>query len=218
MDKQFKKWFMEFVHKYPVAFVSGSDSDKTIEQVGQDLFDAVEYSFNCAGNAVYQKGQLIWQSDWQPDEELMKYLSYELLASKYPQRYGNHIELRTGMVNFSIIGRNCTASERLIYFHWDLKHRERYEICSRLKTHLPHLTFEIGGEISIDIFPNGCDKSQILKYFKDQEIIFFGDRMEPGGNDYSLAQAILDNNLGRCYNINNWSDTEKVLKELCLNV
>jgi len=218
MEPPFKEWFLRFVEQHPVAFVSGSDSAKTIEQVGQDLFDLVEYSFNCAGNAVYAKGQLIYQSEWQPDDELMKHLSYELLASKYPHRYGNHVEIRTGMVNFSTVGRDCTVGDRLGYFIWDIENHEREQLCSRLKAQLPHLTFEVGGDISIDIFPNGCDKSQVLKYLPDQELDFFGDRMEPGGNDYTLSQAILDNQQGRCYNISNWLETERILKRLCPNV
>ena len=218
MDDKFKEWFLRFVNKYPVAFVSGSDSAKTIEQVGQDLFDLVDYSFNCAGNSVYHQGQLIYQSEWHPDEELMKHLSFELLSSKYPYRYGNHVETRTGMINFSTVGRNCTMSDRMGYFTWDLQNHERDEICTRLKAQLPHLTFEVGGEISIDIFPNGCDKSQVLEYFSNQEVHFFGDRMLPGGNDYSLAMAILDKNQGRCYNVNNWLDTWNTLKQLCPNV
>lgn len=206
------------MEQHPVVLVSGSDSAKTIEQVGQDIFDRVDYSFNCAGNEVYIKGQLVRQSDWQPNDELMKHLSYELLASKYPHRYGNHVEIRTGMVNFSTVGRDCTVSDRLGYLTWDLQHHEREKICSRLKAQLPHLTFEVGGEISIDIFPNGCDKSQVLEYFPDQEIVFFGDRMEPGGNDHTLAQAILDKDRGRCYNISNWISTWNTLKQLCPNV
>ena len=201
-----------------MVLVSGSDSAKTIEQVGQDIFEAVEYSFNCAGNTVYCQGKLIYQSDWKPDDELMKHLNYELLASKYHRRYGNHIESRIGMVNFSTVGRNCNEGERIAYYLWDLENREREAICSRLKAQLPQLTFEIGGEISIDIFPNGCDKAQILKYFPGQELIFFGDRIAPGGNDYSLAQAILDKGQGRCYNVSNWLETERTLKQLCPNV
>jgi phosphomannomutase len=218
IDPKFKEWFMRFAEQYPVAFVSGSDSEKTVEQVGQDLFDAVEYSFNCAGNTVYRQGQLIYQSEWQPDDKLMKHLSYELLASKYPHRYGNHIEIRTGMVNFSTVGRDCTVGERISYHIWDREHREREQICARLKAQLPHLTFEIGGNISIDIFPNGSDKAQVLKYLPGQELDFFGDRMLPGGNDYTLSQAILDKEQGRCYNISNWLETERILKQLCPNV
>ena len=140
-----------------------------------------------------------------------------MTRSLWPTRHGNHIEIRTGLVNFSVIGRNCTREQREEYYLWDQKHQERSEICKRLKELLPDLTFEIGGQISIDIFPNGHDKSQILSYIK-QPVIFFGDRMEPGGNDYALAQSILDQKLGRCYNVINWTDTQKELLRLCPNV
>ena len=37
----------------------------------------------------------------------------------------------------------------------------------------------------------GSDKSQILRDFnEDDELHFFGDRMEEGGNDYSLAEEV----------------------------
>ena len=218
MHPRFKKWFKEFVRQYPVAFVSGSDAQKTIEQVGYDLFSSVEYSFNCAGNEIYHHGNLIYRSDWHPGPELMKYLSYALVESTWSTRTGNHVEIRTGMTNFSIIGRNCTQAQREAYYAWDSEHHERATICSRLKDKFPELTFEIGGQISIDIFPNGCDKSQVLKHLIDRDINFFGDRMEPGGNDHTLAHAIIDNHRGRCYNVNNWYETEKELLALCPNV
>ena len=56
----------------------------------------------------------------------------------------------------------------------------------------------IGGQISIDIYPKGNDKSQILEHIKDRnvvstktdEFIFIGDRTEEGGNDYPLAKLM----------------------------
>jgi hydroxymethylpyrimidine pyrophosphatase-like HAD family hydrolase len=48
---------------------------------------------------------------------------------------------------------------------------------------------QVAGETSIDIFPQGCDKSQVLKHYTDTRTIFFGDNCYPGGNDYSAAQA-----------------------------
>ena len=219
MHPRFKEWFKEFVRQYPVAFVSGSDAEKTIEQVGIDLFNSVAYSFNCAGNEIYKQGNLVYKNEWHPSPELMKYLSYELADSPwYRTPAGNHVEIRTGMTNFSTIGRNCTQEQREKYYAWDQINHERAGICSRLKHQFPELTFEIGGQISIDIFPNGCDKSQVIKHLIGHELDFFGDRMEPGGNDHSLAQAIIDNHLGRCYNVSNWYETEKELLALCPNV
>jgi phosphomannomutase len=217
MDPNFKEWFLHFITRYPVILISGSDRDKTIEQVGLDIVENVEYCFSCAGNVVYHKNQLVHQSMWTPPVELIDHLTHALVRSPWPTRNGNHIETRTGLVNFSVIGRNCTREQREEYYHWDQEHQERAEICKRLKELLPDLTFEIGGQISIDIFPNGHDKSQILSYIK-QPVIFFGDRMEPGGNDHALAQSILDTAQGRCYNVINWTDTQKELLKLCPNV
>ena len=217
MDPEFKEWFLRFTNQHSVILISGSDRDKTIEQVGLDIVENVEYCFNCAGNIVYHKNQLVYQSAWTPPPELLKHLTYTLLRSPWQSRHGNHIEIRIGLVNFSVIGRNCTCEQREEYYLWDQEHQERSEICKRLKELLPDLTFEIGGQISIDIFPNGHDKSQILSYIK-QPVVFFGDRMELGGNDYALAQSILDQKLGRCYNVINWTDTQKELLRLCPNV
>ena len=217
MDLNFKEWFLRFINQHSVTLISGSDRDKTIEQVGADIVENVEYCFNCAGNVVYHKNQLVYQSTWTPSPELLKHLTYTLLRSPWQSRHGNHIEIRTGLVNFSVIGRNCTREQREEYYRWDQVHQERAEICKGLKELLPDLTFEIGGQISTDIFPNGHDKSQILSYIK-QPVIFFGDRMEPGGNDYALAQSILDNTQGRCYNVINWTETMKELLRLCPNV
>lgn len=46
-----------------------------------------------------------------------------------------------------------------------------------------------GGQISIDVFPVGWDKTYCLKFveqeFKDR-IHFFGDKTKPGENDYEI--------------------------------
>ena len=51
MDPSFKWWFQEAVQNY--CFVTGSDKDKTVEQVGLDMFIGAKYSFNCNGNDVH---------------------------------------------------------------------------------------------------------------------------------------------------------------------
>jgi len=45
------------------------------------------------------------------------------------------------------------------------------------------LTFAIGGQISIDVFPDGWDKRYCLKHIENEgfkEIHFFGDKTEKG--------------------------------------
>ena len=58
----------------------------------------------------------------------------------------------------------------------------------------PDYDFECGGNISLDIIPKGCGKSQIAhhlrKLYPDDKIIFMGDRTYEGGNDYALAHEL----------------------------
>jgi hypothetical protein len=75
----------------------------------------------------------------------------------------------------------------------------------------------VGGETGIDIFGQGHDKAQVAEYLH-QNTIFFGDRMDSNGNDYTLARIIVDNGLGRCYSVTNWTETKKELLRLCTNV
>lgn len=218
MDPAFKDWFTRFVNKYPVSFVTGSDLEKTVEQIGQDLVDAVEYSFNCSGNAVYRRGELIDKLDWVLPEEPWQFLeSYLYEHSTYKFRYGKHFEQRIGMLNFSVVGRNAVGSQRTEYYQWDKINQEREYLVGQINQRWPDLQAAAGGETGIDIFPRGCDKAQVLERLQG-EVCFFGDRIDPNGNDWTLAQRIVAENRGRYYNVKDWNDTWTTLKQLCPDV
>lgn len=119
------------------------------------------------------------------------------------------------MVNFSIVGRNATLGERKLYVKYDKEHNERNIIAELFNNQFDHLIARPGGETGIDISPKGKDKSQILVDFDPRdEIHFFGDRMDPAGNDYPLKKEIIDKDLGMCYNIKDYNETWKLLKNL----
>ena len=52
-----------------------------------------------------------------------------------------------------------------------------------------------------------CDKSQIIRDFPDGDVVFFGDRLDPHGNDRPLAEAIEKNKLGMVIEVLDWKDT-----------
>lgn len=211
MDPKFAAWFKEFAKTHTVCYATGSDKDKTVEQIGQEMFDLAEYSFNCAGNEVYQKGQQIYKSDWVLSDDAWLWLEDELYKSQYPHRVGKHLEQRTGLLNFSIVGRNAKGLQRTEYCAWDRMTNERTHIARSFNHRFPDLQAQIGGETGIDIFPRGCDKSQVVKYLT-APVKFYGDGMAPDGNDRPLADKILDNDLGECYTVTNWKHTWKLLK------
>ena len=64
------------------------------------------------------------------------------------------------MINFSIVGREADSSERLRYFDWDKKNKERESISNFIRSKYKDLDVNIGGQISIDIKPK-----QKLKLF-----------------------------------------------------
>ena len=76
------------------------------------------------------------------------------------------------------------------------------------------MSIALGGQTGLDIGPYGSDKSQILRDFKlGQTLYFFGDRMEEGGNDYSLGKAVKEMG-GYTYHVNDYVDTHLRLIEL----
>lgn len=212
IDSEFEKYFKKFISKYPVALVTGSDLGKTLEQLGQDILKAVDYSFNCSGNAIYKENTLIKNSDWTAPEDLRGYLFEVLSNSKYRFRYGNHLEQRIGMLNFSVVGRDAVGVQRKHYYEWDLKTNERQKLCEYINNHWKDIHAVVGGETGIDIFERGKDKSQILEFIHTQEVHFFGDRMDPVGNDWPLGKRILDEKRGKIYHVKDWKDTWSRLK------
>lgn len=212
IDPDFQIWFQGFCKRNRVALVTGSDYTKTLEQLGTDILSLVECSFNCSGNAVYKKHRLIHCSDWRCPDEVLSFLEHVLAQSAYPEKLGQHFEHRTGMLNFSVVGRAAQGSQRRDYYVWDQTQGERELVAQAINTQWPEVQAAVGGETGIDIFKRGRDKSQILDHLRFEHMVFFGDRMDPQGNDHSLARAIIDNKRGRCYNVETWQDTQRVLQ------
>lgn len=213
MDTEFSQWFEHFATHNSVYLVTGSDRDKTIEQVGNQIYNLAVRVYNCSGNDVWEQGKHVNSKSFTPPKELYDLMNGWLQTSSFPLRTGNHIEERTGTINFSIVGRNCTLGERKLYIKHDLENRERESIAFQINNEFPDITATVGGETGLDIYRTGGDKSQILQDFNEpyDDIIFFGDKMLPGGNDYPLASKLLSKN---CYHVKEWKETWQILKKL----
>ena len=214
IDSNFWIWFLKFCLKNDVFLVTGSDRQKTIEQVTEEVYNNCIRVYNCSGSDVYEKDKNVYRSEWELPFDVERFLYDELDYSSFPLRNGNHIERRPGGVNFSILGRDKDPFVgREEYMQWDKDNDERAVIAERLKDSFPGLSVALGGQTGIDIGPYGSDKSQILRDFKlDQELHFFGDRMEEGGNDYSLAKAV-EKRGGFAYNVEDYNETWKLLSK-----
>ena len=196
MTEEFAKFFDEWSSENKYYLVTGSDLDKTKEQLPIAYVDRAEAIFTCCGNEMWRDDEQIYRNKFEPPKSLIEYLEGRLKDSKYPIKAGNHIEDRGSMLNFSVVGRNCSYEDRLKYFEYDNKNKERRNIVKGINFGWSDLDAVIGGQISIDIYPKGMDKSQILdiieqeRLVKPDEYIFIGDRIEGGGNDYPLAKLM----------------------------
>tara|TARA_B100000029_G_scaffold488452_1_gene545045 strand:+ start:4346 stop:4975 length:630 start_codon:yes stop_codon:yes gene_type:complete len=196
-----------------VYLVTGSDREKTLEQVTPGIYNLSKRVYNCSGSDVYEGDLNVYRDDWELPKDVERHLENELLFSKFPVRNGIHIEHRPGGVNFSILGRGSTCFvEREEYIKWDAQTNERKEIARRLKLKFPELEVNIGGQTGLDLGAPGSNKSQILRDFRlGEEIVFFGDMMEEGENDYALAKAVKEMG-GKAYQVKDHTDTRTRLE------
>lgn len=214
INRDFEKWFWGFIQLNTVYLATGSDYPKTVEQLGKDICEAVKTCFNCSGNSVWKNGKEIRKNDWELDELQRDFLESKLAESKFHNKTGNHIEERPGMVNFSIVGRNANLEDRFLYRQWDEHKNERATIAKEFNEIFGYeIEVHVAGETGLDIYPKGYNKSQIAEFVKGPTI-FFGDKMQPGGNDFPLAKEIMKRTGGRAIQVKDWKDTWERLTKI----
>jgi phosphomannomutase len=57
IDKGFEKFFLKWMEGKNVYLVTGSDKDKTVEQVGERIWNKCTRAYQSCGNAVYENGK-----------------------------------------------------------------------------------------------------------------------------------------------------------------
>ena len=217
INPQFAKKFLKWSMDKKLVLSTGSDYEKMCEQLPKSIIQLFDMIFCCMGNELRDNtGSVIYKNEIELEDQLIKDLKNIIQKSKYKEKTGNHIEIRTGMVNFSTVGRNASKSERTNYNYWDTKNKERERIVLKLSNRYPEYDFSIGGEISIDIIPKGKDKGQcishILKKHNPKRIEFYGDKIYPGGNDYGIVTALEQSGL-ESYSWTNVSGPDSLAKD-----
>ena len=111
------------------------------------------------------------------------------------QTWGEQIEDRGSQITFSALGQQAPLEAK---DKWDPDHEKRRTLQAILQGMLPDLSINMGGSTSIDITRKGVDKAYGLKHLSDtvgvalDDILFLGDAIFPGGNDYPAKTLGLD--------------------------
>ena len=137
--------------------------------------------------------------------------SGNVLYSKGMKVYENDLELPEGFIeDLKIYLEQGTQWRKKTGTHIEI-------IVAYIKELYPDFEVSIGGQISVDIYPVGKNKSQVVDnleafYGDDVKLIFTGDRNVAGGNDWPLAQR-LDHRAGsEWFQVDGYEETRALIE------
>ena len=189
-----------------VAVISGGDWPQFEKQVASRLPERADrtklwlmpttgtklYRFDGEWRAVYAE---LFEDD--EKQKILKAFDESLEATGFvPEKtWGERIEDRGSQITFSALGQEAPIDAK---HSWDPDFAKRKVIQADLRQRLPGLSINRGGATSIDITREGVDKAYGLKKLNEasgialDKMMFIGDAIFPGGNDYPAEQLGLD--------------------------
>jgi phosphomannomutase len=122
---------------------------------------------------------------------------------------GEVIEDRDSQITYSALGQLATAEDK---YAWDPDGAKRLAIRELALEKIPELEIRLGGTTSIDVTRKGIDKAHGMKrlmernHLKKEDILFFGDKLQEGGNDYPVKAYGIES-----IEVTRWEDTANCL-------
>lgn len=218
VDEDFADIFLTWAQDKKVYLVTGSNIEKTTKQLFAAFIDQCTGIFTCSGNVLYQDGHQVYENTLAlPDGFIDNLELYLEEGSEWRRKTGAHIEVRKGMVNFSTVGRNSSPHLRAAYYKWDQSTGEREDIVAYIHNLYPAFEVAIGGQISVDIYPVGKNKAQVVdKIYEfhgpETDMIFVGDRNVPGGNDWPLSQRLQSIKGSEWFQVHSYDETRALIE------
>ncbi|WP_369000031.1 HAD-IIB family hydrolase [Candidatus Nanosynbacter sp. TM7-074] len=124
---------------------------------------------------------------------------------------GEIIEDRHSQITMSALGQQATPEDK---YAWAEKYKDiRPVYRDKVAEKLPGLEVRIGGTTSTDITLPGIDKAYgigkllELNGWSKEEALFFGDKLQEGGNDFPVKNMGID-----CIAVERWEDTAYALE------
>jgi hypothetical protein len=116
----------------------------------------------------------------------------EVAGFKVEKVWGEVIEDRGSQITYSALGQQAPLKEKE---KWDPDFTKRKKIKALLDPLIPGFSVRLGGSTSIDVTKPGIDKAYGIRKLRDvlglslKEMIYIGDALFVGGNDYPAEQA-----------------------------
>ena len=151
------------------------------------------------GTKFYQYAgdwQKLYSEDFTPVEKAKVIASLqravEAAGCQVAHPWGEVIEDRGSQITFSALGQQAPIDAKK---RWDPDFARRKQMQAILDHLIPEFAVRLGGTTSIDVTKPGIDKAYGIRKLRDilgipiAEMIFVGDALFPGGNDYPAKEA-----------------------------
>ncbi|MEU4513295.1 HAD-IIB family hydrolase [Nonomuraea wenchangensis] len=125
--------------------------------------------------------------------------------------WGDIIEDRGSQITFSALGQQAPPHAK---YAWDPDGAKRRLLCARVSERLPALEVRGGGSTSVDITRQGVDKAYGIGRLLEaldlsiDDVLFVGDRLDEGGNDYPVKQMGVE-----CVAVEGWEQTAEFVAD-----
>jgi phosphomannomutase len=126
--------------------------------------------------------------------------------------WGEVIEDRGTQITWSALGQQAPLEAKAV---WDPDFTKRQKMKAVLETLIPQFSIRLGGTTSIDVTRLGIDKAYGIRKLRDvlhislEEMLFVGDALFVGGNDYPAKEAGVD-----CVQVRDPDETKRVIETI----
>jgi len=166
IESHFMRMFEYWMLKKDVYICTNNTYQNIMPRLGRRIIDNCQAVFTSGGNSIWRENKEHVISAWRPSYELIAYLESLLKMSDFKTRSGPNIEHRTGLINFSFVGKTASEDEIKRYQQWDKISKEKKTFVESIKKAFPNLSVCFGNDTSIDISETCNDKAQIYQFFR----------------------------------------------------
>jgi len=203
LDSEMAALLHDLLDSVQVAVISGGDWPQFEKQLLSNLPQddrLVNLSLlPTCGTKFFQYAEgwkKIYSEDFTPDERerIITALKQALGVAdfKVEKLWGEAIEDRGSQITYSALGQQAPLEEKN---KWDPDFSKRKKIKAILDPLIPGFSVRIGGATSIDVTKSGIDKAYGIQKLRDllgislQGMLFIGDALFPGGNDFPVKST-----------------------------
>ncbi len=228
IDPSMAGLLLRLLEKVDVCIISGARFEQYQGQVLEPLGDSDAlrglHLMPTCGTRYYRWQDHSWTQIYAQDltadqkDEIIDALTRgaKALGLWESDTWGPVIEDRGSQITFSALGQSAPIDAKR---QWDPDGTKKEELRAYVAAQLPDLEVRGGGSTSVDVTRKGIDKAYGVAHLQQQlnlslsQLLFVGDRLDEGGNDYPVKALGVE-----CVPVASWLDTAAFIEHLLVRL